>query len=80
MSIPTKFTEEHLDLMLVHRNSVKKLYQMSATKQKLAIGLINAGLMKEDEDQFIHNSEVGDTVLDSTVAHFDKLVPRGIRT
>lgn len=70
------FTENHLDLMLAHRNSVKKIYQLSATKQKLAYELMQVGVMKSDDEGFVHNSEIGDTVLDLTVREFDRIIPR----
>jgi len=65
------FNANHLDLMLAHSQAVKKYYLLSATKQKIANELVQAGMMKIDEEQFVHLSELGYRILDFTITQFN---------
>lgn len=58
-----KFTEAHVYLMLRLRDRVEKQYLMSATRQKLTAELKEVGLVKEDAEGYIYNSERGDNLM-----------------
>jgi hypothetical protein len=68
------FHNDHLELMLSHRNAVKKHYLLSATKQKLSNQLVEAGVMRVDEEKFVFNTEAGDAILDHLIWSFNSLV------
>lgn len=66
-----KLNEIHLAFMLKNRNVAQKVKQLSATKLRAFGELETMGLMKQDEDGFIFNSETGDNVLDIAIQCFD---------
>lgn len=66
----TTLHEGHFALMLSFRESTKKMYLCSASKQKLINDLIKVGLMKFDDEDFVYNTELGDSVIDQTILNF----------
>ena len=68
------YHEYHLDFMLSFRESTRKIHTLSATKTRLFNELKEKGLMKLDDQGFIYNSELGDTVIDVTLRHFNEFI------
>ena len=68
-----KFNQYHIETLLDFSESTKKFHLLSATKQKRVLELIQCGLMRQDEEDFIFTTETGNNLIDAWTAQLNSM-------